>query len=721
MDLTTEMISNLQINERVSGTGSARAKLVVAGVPQSSEKRLLNRELSLIEFFRQVLEEGLDQQNPLLERLRFLTIFSSIVDEFFMVRVSGLKEEVEGGWLHPSPDGMSPEEQLREIRARLRPMMSEQVRCLNEEILPGLAEQGIVLAPYRSLTAAEQTRLDSYFTRQVFPVLTPLAVDPAHPFPYISGLSLNLGVMVESPGPGSQSKHEARFVRLKVPRVLPGLVEVDGKNKFTFLSEVVSANLGALFPGMIVGQAYPFRVTRDADIEIREDEADDLLRALEQGLKRRRFGAPVRLEISAAMPDEMIDYLMKSLALEPDDVYLSKGLLNVLDLSELCDLNRPDLKYRPLRTTVPAALKEGKSIFEVIKRRDVLLHHPYTAYSTVTDFIRSAAEDEDVQAIKICLYRTGQQSEIAEALIHAGEKGKQVTAVIELKARFDEENNIEWARRLEHAGVHVVYGLLGLKTHCKLTLVVRRESGALKRYVHLATGNYNPTASCTYTDVGLLTADEEFGADATEFFNYLTGYSGQQDYRRLFVAPANLREKITALIERETRNAKAGRPAQIIAKLNRVADPNIIQTLYEASQAGVSIDLIVRGICMLRPGIPGFSENIRVRSIVGRFLEHSRIFYFQNAGDEEVYIGSADWMPRNLNRRVEVVCPVNDAELKKYLKDVVLQAYLRDNKNARELGADGFYERIGPGPGKDVFDSQTHFDGSVDVARASRA
>src|SRR6266480_4784492 len=708
------MSSNLQNINQMPGSGSARPKLVIAGAPQPPESLLLNRELSLIEFFRQVLAEGLDDQNPLLERVRFLTIFSNIVDEFFMIRVSGLKEEFEEGWLQPSPDGLTAEEQLREIRHRLRPMIARQVHCLKEEILPQLAEQGIVLASYESLSGAERNELDDYFRQTVFPVLTPLAVDPAHPFPYISGLSLNLGVMVEPRDePRSIGKAAARFVRLKVPPVLPGLVRIGREAKFTFLSEIIGANLGALFPGMRVGRAHAFRVTRDADIEIREDEAGDLLHALQKELTKRRFGTPVRLEVTADMPDEMLDYLTNSLGLESDDIFRIDGPLNITDLTSLCELNRPDLKYRPLRASVPKVLKKGRSIFDVIKDRDVLLHHPYTAYATVTDFIAAAANDPDVLAIKICLYRTGPQSAIAETLIAAGEQGKQVTAVIELKARFDEENNIESAQRLERAGVHVVYGLLGLKTHCKLTLVVRREHGALRRYVHIATGNYTPTSSSTYTDLGLLTADKEIGTDATELFNYLTGYSQQQNYRRLLISPVNLREKLMALIERETANAKAGRPARIIAKLNRLADPRIIQALYDASAAGVEIDLIVRGICMLRPGVPKLSENIRVRSIVGRFLEHSRILYFANDGKEEIYIGSADWMPRNLNRRVEVVCPISDPAMRAYLKDVVLEAYLRDNVNARQLRPDGFYDRVQVSPNEEAFDSQMHFEGSI--------
>jgi polyphosphate kinase len=516
----------------------------------------------------------------------------------------------------------------------------------------------------------------------------------------------------EDATPRSEDSDEIRFVRLKVPRMLPGLVRIStDESRFIFLSELIMANLGSLFPGMHPHQAYAFRVTRDADIEVRKDEADDLLSALQQGLRERRFGTPVRLEVAAEMPDQMLDYLTESLGLESDDIYRVDGPINVLDLATLCDLDYPSLKYRPIRTTVPESLKQGESIFEAIKRRDILLHHPYTNYSTVTDFIRTAANDPEVLAIKICLYRTGQQSEIAEALVHAGEQGKQVTVLIELLARFDEENNIEWARRLEHAGVHVVYGLVGLKTHCKTTLVVRREEQALKRYVHIATGNYSPTASSTYTDLGLLTVDEEIGADVTEFFNYLTGYSAQHEYRQILVAPVNLREKITAMIERETANARAGRPARIVAKLNRLADSYMIEHLYDASAAGVEIDLIVRGICMLRPGVPGLSENIRVRSIVGRFLEHSRVFCFANGGSEEIYIGSADWMPRNLNRRVEVVTPIKDPNLKTYLKEELLEAYLRDNVNARELQPDGSYAKVGVAPGERPFASQTFFVG----------
>jgi polyphosphate kinase len=700
-----QAITNASLKDRLAAAEPARPKLSLAPTP---EQRFLNRELSLIEFFRQVLDEARDERNPLLERLRFLTIFSSIVDEFFMVRVSGLKEEVEQDYVHPSPDGLTAGEQLDEIRNRLEPMIAEQMQGLREKVLPQLEQQGIVVASYDSLSRVERERADEYFLQHVFPVLTPLAVDPAHPFPYISGLSLNFGIMVKA---ADSDDEEGSFVRLKVPPVLPGLIQVFDEPKFTPLSDVIAANLSSLFPGMSVIRAHTFRVTRDADIDIREDEAEDLLRALQKGLRKRRFGSPVRLEIEAGMPDEMAAYLMESIGVEPHDVYVIDGPLNLQDYAKLCDFNRPDLKYPPLRLIVPAALKDQKSIFDAIKRRDVMLHHPYTDYAVVIDFIRAAALDPNVVAIKICLYRTGAQSEIAEVLRQAGEMGKQVTVLIELKARFDEENNIEWAQRLERSGVHVVYGLIGLKTHCKLSLVVRREGETLRRYMHIATGNYNPASSANFTDFGIFTADEAIGEDATEFFNYLTGYSSQKDYRKLLVSPVNLREKLNELIERETAHAKAGRPGRIIAKLNRLADTNLIERLYEASQAGVSIDLIVRGICMLRPGVPGLSENIRVRSIVGRFLEHSRLVYFLNDGHEEIYLGSADWMVRNLNRRVEVVTPIEDPVFKKYLKEEVLQAYLRDNVNARELQPDGSYMRIHAGAGVEPFDSQMCFEG----------
>lgn len=672
-----------------------------------------NRELSLLEFHRRVLEEGLDQSNPVLERLKFLAIFSSNLDEFFMIRVSGLKEELEENVTELSADGMTPAEQLREIRERVLPMLKEQTRCLREQLLPELESAGIHVVGYESLGSEDQEALRTYFMEKVFPILTPLAVDQSHPFPYISPLSLNLGLMVEAPAGHSTAdpkhRHVARFVRIKVPSLVPRLVPV-GKfgTKFVLLEELVEANRDSLFPGMITRKCHRFRVTRDADIEIREDEAEDLLRVIQQELRQRRFGTPVRLEVSADMPDEMIAYLTESLDLASEDVYVIDGPLNLQDFMSLDDLNRPDLKDEPFSPTMPEW--HGKrSIFDVLKERDILLHHPYDSYDVVTDFINEAVDDSEVLAIKICLYRTGPDSPIPPALIRAVEKGKQVTALIELKARFDEEHNIEWARQLDEAGVHVVYGILGLKTHGKLTLVVRREGDSLKRYMHIASGNYNPTTSCTYTDVGLFTSDDEIGADASELFNYLTGCSRQIEYRKLLVAPVNLREKMTALIDREINHAQAGEPAYISAKLNRLADKQMIEKLYEASQAGVKIDLVIRGICMLRPAVPGLSENITVRNIIGRFLEHSRVFYFANGGDEEIYIGSADWMSRNLKHRIEVIAPVSDPALKHYLKDVLLAAYLRDNVKARELQPDGSYRVVPRVEGEKPFASQTFF------------
>ena len=672
-----------------------------------------NRELSLLEFHRRVLEEGLDASNPILERLKFLGIFSSNLDEFFMIRVSGLKEELEENVTELSPDGMTPEEQLKEIRRRVLPMIEEQTQCLLDEIIPALASENIHLVSYDSLSEEEQASLDAYFREKVFPVLTPLAVDPSHPFPYISPLSLNLGLMVQAPEGRSiadpKQKHVPRFVRIKVPPVVPRLVPVGRLGtRFVLLEDLIEANTDSLFPGMITESCHRFRVTRDADIEIREDEAEDLLRLIQQELRKRRFGTPVRLEVSSGMPQEMIDYLTESLALTPEDVYVVNGPLAMQDLSTLAELNRPDLKYPSFAPAVPEWLGK-RSLFDVIKEQDILLHHPFDAYKTVTDFINEAVDDENVVAIKICLYRTGPESPIPPALIRAAEKGKQVTALIELKARFDEEHNIEWANKLDEAGVHVVYGVLGLKTHGKLTLVVRREGKSLKRYVHVASGNYNPTTSCFYTDVGMFTCNDAVGADATEMFNYLTGWSRQTDYRKLLVAPVNLKKNTKDLIDREIKHCEEGRPAHIVAKFNRLADKAIIQKLYDASKAGVKIDLIVRGVCMLRPGVPGLSENITVRNVIGRFLEHSRVFYFANGGDDEVYIGSADWMSRNLKYRIEVVTPVSDPSLRHYLKDVLLAAYLRDNVKARQLQPDGSYAPVERQAGEKPFDSQQFF------------
>jgi polyphosphate kinase len=686
-----------------------------------SREFLINREASLIEFFRRVLEEAQDEEQPLLERVKFLSILSSNLDEFFMIRVSGIKEELEQEIVSPTTDGLMPDDQLKLIREYVAPLIAEQSRCLRDDLLPRLAASGIEIAAYDSLNLAERAFLKDYFDRHVFPVLTPQGVDPSHPFPSISNLSLNLGLMVEPMiehgiTRSLTGKIEPRFVRIKVPPIVPRLVRVGREGtRFVRVEELIAANVSELFPRMSTGRCHAFRVTRDADIEVRDYEADDLLVSVEQTLRKRRLGKAVRLEVAREMPRAMVKYLAEKLEVGAEDVYVVEGMLDIGDLMQLYALERTDLKDKPIEATVPAVLEGAASVFDVVRAQDVLLHHPYTSYETVINFMHEAARDPDVAAIKMCLYRTGQDSPIPKALIEASEQGKQVTALVELKARFDEEANIEWAKKLEEAGVHVVYGLLGLKTHCKVALVVRREGDGLRRYVHIATGNYNPVTSGVYTDFGLLTADEEIGEDATDLFNYLTGYSRQKEYLKLSVAPVNLREKMIALIARERDHHLAGRPARIIAKNNRVADVEVIRALYEASQAGVPIDLIVRGICMLRPGVAGLSETIRVRSIVGRLLEHSRIYYFANGGDEEVYTGSADWMTRNLDRRVEVIAPVTDPSLRRYLKDVALDAYLRDNVKAREMQPDGSYVRVRPIAGEARFDSQSHFEGSVSL------
>ncbi|MEO8573547.1 MAG: polyphosphate kinase 1 [Pyrinomonadaceae bacterium] len=678
---------------------------------------LFNREVSWLEFNRRVLDEAMDDDLPVLERLKFLCIFATNLDEFFMIRVSGLKEQIEEHVAGRSLDGLSPAEQLKEIGERLRPLLKKQVEHLHKTVLPGLATAGITLEPYKSLDAKDKKKLDKYFRDNLFPILTPQSVDSSHPFPYISNLSLNIGLFIEPNRNFTQEnlKHlftQKRFTRIKLPPTVPRLIPIDEKKcRYTLLEEVIVANAKALFPNMKTSDGFLFRVTRDADIELREDEAGDLMRTLERELQRRRFRFPVRLEIDADMPDKMLKVLAKGIGLYEQDIYGVEGFVDIPDLMQLYALDRPDLKDKPIPLVHPAVLAERKNVFEVLKKRDIMLHHPYVAYSALTDFVAEAAEDKHVQAIKICLYRTGKDSPVVNSLIRASQEGKQVTALVELKARFDEEMNIEWARRLENEGVHVVYGISTLKTHSKLMLVVRREKERLVRYVHIASGNYNPLTSRVYTDIGLLTSDEEIGEDATSLFNFLTGYSQQMKYHRLLVAPLNLREKLTELVRREKINKLAGKDARIIVKLNSFTDTQLIEELYAASQAGVEIDLIVRGICSLRPGVKGLSSNIRVRSIVGRFLEHSRVMYFANGGneaDEEVYISSADWMQRSLDRRVEVTVPILAPELKSFLKNVYLDACLRDNVNARVLRPDGTYRKI---PGGDPFDAQMFFVG----------
>jgi len=672
---------------------------------------LFNRELSWLEFNRRVLEEALDQSLPLLERMNFLSIFSSNLDEFFMIRVSGLKQQVDAGVTELSPDGMPPAAQLREISDRLRGMIAAQMRCFNEEILSGLGSNGVLINPYRALSDKQRRAVNAYFLDNVFPVLTPLAVDPSHPFPHVSNLSLNLGVMVgpQATGPGPSAPGETRFARIKVPPIVQRLVAVEGSDhEFVLLEDLIAANIELLFPGASVGESHPFRVTRDADFEIREDEAGDLLRMMQEQLHKRRFGSYVRLEVSATMPGEMTRYLATSMGLGAQDVYYLDGPLDLAALRTLAALERPDLKYKPISRKIPAALTTEEPLFEVLKRQDVMVHHPYDSFSTVEDFINTAAQDPTVLAIKTSLYRVGHDSPIVRALMDASANNKQVAALVELKARFDEENNIVWARQLERAGVHVVYGVLGLKTHAKLTMVVRQEGDSLRRYVHIGTGNYNPATARIYEDFGLFTANDVIGADATDLFNHLTGFSRQTSYRKLLIAPVNLRDHLVEMIGREVEHRRAGRDARLIFKMNHMTDTKLIRALYEASQADLPIDLIVRGICTLRPGIPGLSPTIRVRSIVGRFLEHSRIYHFANGGEDEAYIGSADCMFRNFDHRVELLAPIEDPRLRRHIRDEILESYLKDNVKARTLGPEGEYTLVREA-GEERFDSQHHF------------
>jgi len=690
----------------------------IPGADELNGSKLFNRELSWLEFNRRVLDEATDENKPVLERLKFLSIFSSNLDEFFMIRVSGLKEQVAERVGELSADGLTASEQLAEVSKRLRPMLKRQVTYLSDNVIPALKEAGITIEPYAGLNAKEKKHLDKYFRNNLFPILTPQSVDSSHPFPYISNLSLNLGLYIEPNRAFTQPnlKHlfkQKRFIRIKLPPTVPRLIPINEKaGRYALLEEVISANVAELFPHMKTSDAYLFRVTRDADIELREDEAGDLMRTLERELQRRRDRFAVRLEVAAAMPSKMVKLLTTGTGLTDEEVERIEGFVDIPDLLQLCSLDRPRLKDKPIASVVPSVLQKKENIFDVIKKQDVLLHHPYTSFTTVADFIARAATDPHVQAIKICLYRTGKDSPIVDSLMRASRLGKQVTALVELKARFDEENNIEWARRLENEGVHVVYGISTLKTHSKVLLVVRREKDKLVRYVHLATGNYNPVTARIYTDLGLLTADEEIGEDASSLFNFLTGYSQQDKYKRLIVAPLHLRDRLIALIRREVKNKKANKEARIIIKANSITDLQVIEELYKASQAGVEIDLIIRGICSLRPGIKGLSENIHVRSIVGRFLEHSRVYYFANGGDDDVYLGSADLMHRSFDTRVEVLTPILDPEIRDYLKNEFLSAYLKDDVNAHALKSDGTYKKIGARGGGRGFDSQMFFVGA---------
>ena len=660
----------------------------------------INRELSWLEFNSRVLHEAFDARNPLLERLKFAAIFSTNLDEFYMVRVAGLRRQLAANVTVTAPDGLSPQEQLDAISTRVRELLAQQQRLLHEQLLPELAERGVRLVPLEELTASEWVRLDEYFEQQVYPVLTPLAVDPGHPFPYISNLSLSLAVEIRDP-----MTLEDHFARVKVPRSLPRWVKFGRTNQFVPLEQLIGINLRALFPGMEILNWYAFRITRNSDIELlQSEEPDDLLETIEEQVFLRRFGEVVRLEVQTGTPQSMRTLLIEELrddrlppnaTLTEGDVHEMGPLLELGDLRELAQLEIPELRDPPLVPTTPPRLRGvNGGIFDVIRQGDVLVHHPFDSFqTTVEEFIERAATDDNVLAIKLTLYRTSGDTPIVRALTEAAESGKQVVVLVELKARFDEANNITWARQLESAGVHVVYGMMDLKTHTKTCLVVRREADGIRRYVHVGTGNYNSKTARQYTDLGLFTSNPEIGADLSDLFNFLTGFSRQRHYRKLIIAPGDMRERFLALIERERVHAREGRAARMIVKMNALADPAMVAALYAASQAGVEIDLIVRGICCLRPGIAGVSDTIRVTSIVGRFLEHSRLWYFLNDGNEEYYLGSADWMPRNFERRVEAVTPVEDKLLHERLR-MLLETYLRDNRNAWVLRPDGCYTQL---------------------------
>lgn len=676
----------------------------------------VNRELSLLAFQKRVLEEAQDETLPLLERFKFLSILGSNIDEFYMVRVAGLKRQLESGVMTVGPDGMSPAAQLEAIRAEVNNLMVSAYSCLKQQLLPKLRDEGIVIMEYSELSARQRARARDYFINTVFPVLTPLAFDPGRPFPHISNLSLNLAILIQGRG------HE-RFARIKVPDSLPQLVSVDRdvsrgartphghrQRCFVWLEDLISNNLEALFPGLEVVDVHPFHVTRNAEVAIQELEAADLLETTEEGIRQRRFGDVVRLKVNYKTPSRVLQILISNLEIEQEDVYHVEGMLGLNRLRQLYALDRPDLKFQAFIPNIPAQLRTEKDdFFAAIRKRDILIHSPYDSFQPVIDFLRVAARDPDVLAIKMTLYRVGQNSPVVEALLDAMEHGKQVAVLVELKARFDEESNIEWARALESEGVHVVYGLLGLKVHSKVALVVRREGDAIRRYIHLSSGNYNAVTAHMYTDLSLFTCDDDIGADITDLFNYLTGYSEKSDYRKLLIAPINLRSQLEALIRREIRHQMNGAHGHVIFKMNALVDQPIIELLYEASQAGVRVDLLVRGICCLRPGIAGVSENIQVISIVGRFLEHSRIYYFRNAGAEEIYSGSADLMPRNLDYRVEVIYPIQDARLIRYIRDEMLRLYLSDRVKAREMHPDATYSRLLPATNEKAIHSQQEF------------
>jgi polyphosphate kinase len=665
-------------------------------------KNFFNRDLSWVEFNKRVLAEALNPNLPLLEKVKFVSIFSSNLDEFYMIRISGLKEQVAANIHEPTIDGLTPLEQVIQIEKALKPMIKQMNDLWLNEIVPGLKKHGVELLRFAEFSEEDRINLRDYFTKEIYPILTPLAFDPGRPFPYISNLSLNLAILIKKPN------GENHFARVKVPNIIPRLVQVDkilkpekktGSNgkfnaKFIWLGDLIRENLDMLFPGLEVVEAHRFRITRDTDIELQEDEADDLLRVIEENIRQRRFGSVVRMEVASRMPEFMLDTLMENLRITRDDVHVLDGPIGLSDLMTLYKLPLHQLKEKPYYPVTPKIFEDEEDIFSTIKQRDVLLHHPYHSFIPVIEFIKQAARDPDVMAIKQTLYRVGADSPIIKCLIEAAERGKQVAVLVELKARFDEENNIFWARELEKVGVHVVYGLIGLKTHAKMTLVVRKEFDGVKRYVHLATGNYNAITAKLYTDFGFFTCDEDICVDVSDIFNYLTGYSKQKDFRKLIVAPVNMRNQMIEKIVREIENVKAGGEGKIIWKLNSLVDPAIISALYEASNLGVNIELIVRGICCLVPNVPGLSENIKVTSIVGRFLEHSRVFYFYNNGKEEFYLSSADMMQRNLDRRVEISFPIEDKRLQNELMRTLIKISLKDNTKTRILTSNMNYEII---------------------------
>lgn len=667
----------------------------------------VNRELSLLEFQRRVLEEAQDPRLKVLERLKFLAIVSSNLNEFFMVRVAGLLDQVAAGVWDTAHGEMPPAEQLRAIRTEVRQLLDQSRSCLRDSIAPELLDSGVQIVPYRELLDDQRETADAYFAEHVFPVLTPLAFDPSRPFPHISNLSLNLAVVIRHP---DQSE---RFARVKVPDTLPQLVRVGSKSAkpvtYLWLEELIVANLELLFPGTTVIEAHPFHVTRNADIAIQELEADDLLEVVAEGVRQRRFGSVVRLAVHDDMPEKILTILKNNLEIHANGIYRLNGPLALNRLMSLYGIDRPELKDTPIKPRIPAAFDGGDSeenFFAAVAREDVLLHHPYDSFKPVVEFLRQAARDPQVLAIKMTLYRVGKNSPVVEALLEAMQNGKQVAVLVELKARFDEESNITWARALEEEGVHVVYGLVGLKIHSKVALVVRQEGDQVRRYVHLSTGNYNSVTANLYTDIGYFTCDEQMAADATQLFNYLTGYAAKHHYQKLLVAPVGLRERLESMIEREIAVQERGGEGRLLFKTNGLADRKMIQLLYKASKAGVRCDLLVRGVCRLRPGVPGLSENIRVVSVVGRFLEHSRAYYFHNDGTPDLYLGSADLMRRNLSYRVETLFPITRPDLVRYVRDEILATALADNQKAREMQPHGGYARVIPLPGELPVDSQ---------------